>query len=424
MQGDDMDGLQLPSIRTAVPGPASQAWIDRLAQRECPAITARRARRASSLGRAEDDPIVWKEAVGSNIMDVDGNIYVDLTAGFGVAGAGHRNASIAEAGKRQLGVLLHAMGDAFPDPTRIELMESLCMQAGMDRAILGSSGSDAVEAALKTAKMATGRPGVLAFHQGYHGLSYGALAATDYNASAFRGPFGSQLGDHVRHREYGGELPADLSSFGAVLVEPIQGRGGIRVPPNGWLAELIDRANRDGSLVVFDEIYTGFGRTGDWFAFQHSSLQGRRPDLICLGKALAGGFPISACLGTAAAMDAWGASSGQAIHTQTFLGNPLGCAMGLASIEALKEIVPEVPDKSRWLRGELEHRGFSVRGRGLMLGIERKDALLLSRRLLGRGFLALPAGPTAEVLAITPPLTITAQQLEAFVSCLQEICSS
>ena len=410
-------GTLLPQINTPVPGPASRAWVDRLAERECPAITARRSRRASALGLADDDPIVWSEAVGSNVVDVDDNRYVDLTAGFGVASVGHRNPRVVAAAQAQMERLMHVMGDAYPDTQRIELLELLSAKTGLDRAILGSSGSDGVEAALKTGRMMSGRSGVLAFDSGYHGLSYGALAVTGYHGAAFRGPFEAQLGDHVLRGQFGGPIP-DLSNIGTVIVEPIQGRGGIRVPPAGWLRELADRTRAAGAVLVFDEVYTCFGRTGDWFAFQHEDV---RPDILVLGKGMAGGFPISACIGTAEAMDAWGASQGEALHTQTFLGNPVGCAMALACIRELETIIPHMQSKCRWVASELRARGYTVRGRGMMLGIEIPRALSVSRSLLRAGFIALPAGEQAEVLGLTPPFTITEEQLSAFLDALDRV---
>jgi 4-aminobutyrate aminotransferase-like enzyme len=404
----------LPLILTDVPGPESRGWVDRLAARECPAITARRTRRASALGAVDDDPIVWASAVGSNVTDVDGNRYVDLTAGFGVASVGHRNPRVVAAGQSQMDTLVHVMGDAYPDTGRIRLLEVLAKKTGLQRAILGSSGSDGVEAALKTGRMMSGRSGVLAFTGAYHGLSYGVLPVAGYHGDAFRGPFRAQLGDHVVRSEFGGEIP-DLSTIGTVLVEPVQGRGGIRVPPAGWLQDLADRARAAGAVLVFDEVYTGFGRTGDWFAFQDENV---RPDILVLGKGMAGGFPISACIGTAEAMDAWGASTGEALHTQTFLGNPVGCAMALACIEELEHVIPASIETGRWLMDELLGRGLTVRGRGMMLGIEMTNTLAISRGLLRRGFIAFPAGENGEVLGITPPLTTTRVQLGAFLEAL------
>jgi 4-aminobutyrate aminotransferase / (S)-3-amino-2-methylpropionate transaminase / 5-aminovalerate transaminase len=407
-------GAALPSVRGPVPGPRSRDWVDRLARRECPAITARRARRADALGAADTDPIVWDRAVGANVQDVDGNVFVDLTAGFGVASVGHAHPAVVAAGQRQLGRLPHAMGDAFPDPQRIDLLERLAELTGLDRAILGSSGADAVEAALKTAQRATGRDAVLAFHGGYHGLSYGALSVLGYKREAFQGPFAGQMSGHVRFSDFGGPLP-DLSDVGAVIVEPIQGRGGVRVPPSGWLEGLVDAAHSAGAVVIFDEIYTGFRRTGPWLRYQ---TEGVRPDLVCVGKGMAAGFPISACVGTAAVMDAWGASTGEALHTQTFLGNPTGCAMALACIEVLAGVT-DPAETGEWLAAELAARGFRSRGAGLLRGVVVPEPLRVCRALLDRGFIVLPSGMGDEmVLCLTPPLTITRAQLEAFMHAL------
>ncbi|MCB9796940.1 MAG: aspartate aminotransferase family protein [Alphaproteobacteria bacterium] len=413
-----MSGDALPTLVTAIPGPRSRAWVDRLAAVECPAITARRARRAAALGVADTDPIVWESASGSIVRDVDGNELIDLTAGFGVASVGHRHPAVVAAGQAQLARLPHAMGDAFPDPRRVELLEWLADRTGLAHGILGSSGSDAVEAALKTACVATGRAGVLAFTGAYHGLSYGALAATGYKAEAFQSPFQGQLGRHVRRHPWG-EPVGDLSDVGAVLVEPIQGRGGVRVPPAGWLAHLREACDRDGAALIFDEIYTGFGRTGALFAFQDAGVT---PDLLCLGKGMAGGFPISVCMGRAEVMRAWGASRGEALHTQTFLGNPLGCAMALACVHVIvsEELPARAARVGAWLSERLSRFG-RVRGRGLLLGLELDDSLGVSRRLLERGYIALPAGEQAEVLALTPPLTITEAQLSGFLAALEEL---
>jgi acetylornithine/succinyldiaminopimelate/putrescine aminotransferase len=183
----------------------------------------------------------------------------------------------------------------------------------------------------------------------------------------------------------------------------------MRAPPSGWLGALREACDRAGAALIFDEVYTGFGRTGTLFAFQH---EGVRPDLLCLGKGMAGGFPISACLGTRAVMEAWGASRGEAIHTQTFLGNPVGCAMALACIDLV--VREDLPARAREARNHLEGRLGALTGRGLLAGLPRPDAPALARRLLARGFLALPAGERAEVLAVTPPLNVGPTLLDAF----------
>ena len=413
-----MTGTELPDIQTPIVGPRSREWVDRLAARECPAITQRRSRRASAIGESDVDPIVWKEALGSCVVDEDNNRFVDFCSGFGVASVGHAHPHVVQAGQKQLGKLPHAMGDAFPDARRIELLEKLADATGLDHGILGSSGSDAVEAALKTARIATGRSKILAFEGAYHGLSYGALQVTHYKHEHFQKPFQNQLGTHVDHIPFG-QLPSSLTEYGAVIVEPIQGRGGMRTPPGDWLAQLSTLARRDGCVLIYDEIYTGFGRTGDFFAWEHDNI---RPDLLCLGKSMAGGFPISVCMGSKDIMEAWGASRGEAIHTQTFLGNPVGCAMALACIDVIESegLATQAQQKGVWLAERLRHLG-KLRGRGLMRGLEIENSLSISRALLEKGYIALPAGIHAEVLAIVPPLNVSQLQLEGFCDTLEAL---
>ncbi len=419
-----MTGSDLPLLLTSIPGPRSRGWVDRLAQRECPAITARRARRAALLGRADDDPPVWVAARGCNVEDADGNVLVDLTAGFGAALVGHAHPDVVAAAQDQVQVLPHAMGDAFFHPGRVRLLERIAELTGLDRAILGCSGSDAVDAALKTARVATGRDRVLAFEGAYHGLASSVLAATAFMAPAMRAPFQGMLGRHVSHVPFGGDLPP-LDGFAAVLLEPIQGRGGVNVPPAGWLEEVARRAREAGVLLVLDEVFTGLGRCGAWSL---GRAWGVTPDLLCIGKGLADGFPISACVGTAAAMDAWGASTGPALHTQTFLGNPLGCAMALATLDVLER--EDLPARSaavgmRFVEALRAVPGVvDVRGRGLLVGAILQDgrtALAASRALLRRGWIVLPAGERGDVLEFTPPLTIPTALLDAAVEALAEV---
>lgn len=415
-----MDGFDTPSLRTAVPGPASVALIDVLAQRECPAITARRARRAARLGVSDADPIVWERAVGANVWDADGNRYVDLTSGFGVALMGHRPPPVVAAVHAQTERLLHAMGDTFPDVARIRLLDQLLGIApdGMEHAILGLSGSDAIDGMVKTAVLATGRTGVLVFGGGYHGLSLGTVPLQRYKRG-FHTPFQGITHPDVHALPWGCEAEAvrtllASTSIGLVLAEPIQGRGGMRPPPDGWLEEVAALAREHGALFGLDEIQSGMGRTGEIWAGTVA------PDLMAVGKALGGGFPLSACIGTAAAMEAWGASTGEALHTQTFLGHPIGCVAALAVIDALPETLERVQVTSARVREQLEMRGWSYRGRGLMLGIHHPDALGAMRSLLGLGFITLPAGAGAEVIGFTPPAMLSDAQIEAFFDALEK----
>ncbi|HEY6166570.1 MAG TPA: aminotransferase class III-fold pyridoxal phosphate-dependent enzyme, partial [Verrucomicrobiae bacterium] len=270
-----------------------------------------------------------------------------------------------------------------------------------------------------------------------HGTGYGALNAT--HRAHFREPFRRQLAEFatfVPFPEAKNDLPAlekQLTAIlrkkktGAILVEPVQGRAGIRVPPPAFLRLLRRLCDRHGTLLIADEIYTGFGRTGLWFACEHSGVT---PDLICLGKALTGGFPLSACVGRADLMDAaWPASTGEAIHTSTFLGHPVGCAMALAQIAELRHL--RLPERSarlgKRLIENLRHLTkldlplhIGVRGLGLMVGVEVRLAdgspatdlvLAAVKRMLRYHTIFLPEGPHSNVISLTPPLTISEDQL-------------
>jgi 4-aminobutyrate aminotransferase-like enzyme len=225
--------------------------------------------------------------------------------------------------------------------------------------------------------------------------------------------------------------------IGAILVEPIQARGGINIPPPAFLPLLRKLCDEHGALLILDEIYTGFGRTGKWFACEHSGVM---PDLICLGKALTGGFPLSACVGRADLMDAaWPASQGEAIHTSTFLGHPVGCAMALAQIAEIRrlKLVERSAKLGRTLLGQLRLLRIprsalrvSARGVGLMAGLElhhadgspaTNESLRAIKALLHRGFILLPEGEHSNVICFTPPLTITEAQLERTVEVLTEV---
>jgi acetylornithine/succinyldiaminopimelate/putrescine aminotransferase len=215
---------------------------------------------------------------------------------------------------------------------------------------------------------------------------------------------------------------ANIEDFGAVIVEPIQGRGGMVVPPDDFLPKLREFCDEHCLVLIFDEIYTGFCRTGKWFACEH---WGVTPDVMCVGKALAGGLPISACIGRAEVMDSWPESQGEAIHTSTFLGNPLGCAAALASIREMKRLKLDARSRElgQWLTTRLAKIG-KVRGKGLMLGLEVGNAVPIVEKLLQRGILALPEGDHNEILGLTPPLVITRRQLEYCIGELTKLIST
>lgn len=374
-------------------------------------------------------PIVWERARGMFVWDSTGRKYLDLTAAFGVAAAGHANARVVRAGQAQMKRLLHAMGDVHPHRLKGLLTKRLSevtferWKAGRGKTILGNSGFEAVESALKTAILATGRAGVITFEGGYHGLGYGALNTT--HRKYFRAPFERQLGGFAKAAKWpdasSARKLADSRKFGAILVEPIQARGGIRVPPTGFLQELRSICDAHGMLLILDEIYTGFGRTGAWFTCEHERVV---PDLICLGKALTGGFPLSACVGLSELMDqAWPRSHGEALHTSTFLGHPVGCAMALAQIEEIASLVDRSREFGDFLLRELSICGLEARGRGLMVGVPVKNAdvaMGVIKRLLRRGYIFLPEGDESDVISFTPPLIISKAQVRDSVRALAE----
>ena len=415
-----------PELQTKVPGPRSLEFAARLERVESRNVTC----------LAPDVPIFWDRAQGVNVWDVDGNRFVDLSGAFGVANVGHAHPEVATAVAVQAGELLHGMGDVYPPAVKVELLEALCARfpgGGDARGVLVSSGSDAVETALKTAQLATGHPGLIAFEGGYHGLAFGALDATW--REDFRGPFAARLPGATGFARYGDaddvlrvrdELAAAGVETGAVLVEPLQGRGGERVPPAGFLEALRERCSREGWLLIADEVYTGFGRTGRWFACEHEGVQ---PDLLCIGKGLSSGMPIAACLGRREVMDAWPLSTGEALHTQTFLGHPASCAAALASLRVL-ETEGLVEHSERVGREALTHlrdavqnarRVRDVRGKGLMIGIECETpalSLTACRTALEAGFIALPSGEGGRVVSLPPPLCIDATLLHAGIDVL------
>lgn len=433
---DTPPGAEPPLLRVPPPGPMSRSWAARLHRVESPMLFE-----PPSDPPDADLPIVYAAALGSNVIDVDGNRFVDLAAGFGAILLGHGAQRTGRALEMQARRTWSALGDVFPADAKIAMLErvaSLYPQPGA-RVLLTQSGSDAVTASIKTAALATKRPGVLAFEGAYHGLGYGPLSACGYRES-FRQPFAGQLNPHVRFAPY----PADddtldvclhaaekaLASgdIGAVIVEPVLGRGGCVVPPAGFLPELASVAKRAGALLIADEIWTGLGRCGALLA---SSRVGVVPDILCLGKGLGGGLPISACVASDAVMQSWKNTPG-VIHTSTFQGNPLACATGVAVIDAIRSgKLHERADQAGRTFLELLHNALDgigcvtrITGLGMMIGIGLSSAQVAAearRRFLLHGYILLTGGSDGTVLTLTPPLTIPMPLLEGFADCAARV---
>jgi 4-aminobutyrate aminotransferase-like enzyme len=434
------------AIVTPPPGPRSRDLAARLARAEAPA--------AHALGASDGDiPPVWERALGAHVWDADGNRYLDLVSGFGVASVGHQHPRVVAAAQAQSARLAHGFGDVHPHVPRIELAERLAALAPFDdaRVVFAQSGAEAVELALKTALLATGKPGVLAFTAGYHGMSWGTLEVSGFER--FRRPFEVRgegaMRPRARFAPYGRCARCDLGlsypgcqlqcvheterilaaaekkfgGVGAILVEPMLGRGGDHVPPPEWLPAIEVMARRAGALFVVDEVYTGLGRTGAMWA---SVDAGATPDVLVCGKALGGGWPIAAVLAPARVMDAWRAAapeSGEAPHAQTFYAHPVACAAALATLEVLRD--EALVERAASLGAKL-HEGLAqlaaiypevareVRGKGLAAGLVLDSPArvhTVTRALLENGVIALPGGYEGDVLSFSPPFTLADEQL-------------
>ncbi|MDE2481861.1 MAG: aspartate aminotransferase family protein [bacterium] len=423
------DDLEL--IQGAVPG--------RHTGELTPVLRTYESRNVTYLGA--EFPVFWESANGATITDVDGNRYIDLTSAFGVANVGHANAYVVAAVHDQATRLMHGMGDVHPTEVRTRLLERLThvLPKGLSKTFLATAGSEAVEAALKTAMLATGKHRFAAYRGAYHGLSLGALAVS--GIEKFRAPFAPLVPDVTTLLDYPMNGRDDTAhavavlretlgardDLAALIVEPIQGRGGCIVPPPGYLRAVREFCSERGIVLIFDEIYTGFGRTGAWFAADHEAVV---PDIICIGKAMGSGFPISAAVARPEIMDAWPLSAGEALHTSTYLGNPMGCAAALATIHELERNA--LPERARTLGVSLGERlaglrrldGVTdVRGRGFMWGVAVRDAAFADRivkHALALGLMVLQAGPAGDVISITPPLVIGDQQLARAIALLEE----
>ena len=333
--------------------------------------------------------MIWAKAEGCRVTLVDGQELLDLTGGFGVAALGHRNPRILEAWRAQ--PVVHALGDLADAEVTVRFREALPRPAK-----LGVTGEDAVEIALRTALLATGRPGIVAFEGAYHGTGLLAVAAGGFER--FRDPFAAWLPGPVHRRRYGddpGPLPEDAA---CVIVEPVQGRAGSRVPPPGFLDLLRRRCDDAGALLVVDSIYAGLGRVGEMWPGEEVA------DVLCVGKALGGGLPLSAALFYRDGLEQLWRLGAEDVYTHTHVGSPLACAAALVLLEEAPLLLDRVLEAGE----RFERAGW--RGRGLLRAREG-DA----EEARARGVLVVPAGLDGSLVQATPPLTITDAELdEAF----------
>ena len=334
--------------------------------------------------------MIWAKAEGCRVWDEDGREYLDLSGGFGVAALGHCNPRVLEA--IASAPVAHALGDLAEAEVTGELRRSLPWAAK-----LGVTGEDAVEIALRTALLHTGRAGIVAFEGAYHGTGLLALAATGFER--FREPFAAWLPGPVHRYAYGedpGRLPEDA---GCVIAEPVQGRAGARVPPADWLETLRRRCDESGALLVVDAIYAGLGRIGELWPGEGVA------DVICIGKALGGGLPLSAALFVRRELEEVWDLGPEDVLTHTHVGNPLACAAALVVLEE----APKLLDRVRVAGERFEASGWH--GAGLMRA-RPGDAGAAEQK----GVIVIPAGEDGSLISATPPLTITDAEIEEALS--------
>ena len=431
-----------PRVRAPYPGPRARALIERM----------RAVEGAGPRTMGGDDPLVVESGRNATLHDPDGNTFVDLAGSFAAATLGHAHPDVTAAVREQAGRIGHVSSAAISEP-RIAFEEALIGIApeGLDRVLLGMSGADANDTALRLARSLTGRRDVLAFSGGYFGRSSGVVglngkhvhrARTGRDAEAHFVPYpdpahwpsgaGTDAGAAAlalaRHAL---EDPASgVGPVAAVVVEPVQGNGGIVVPPDGFLQGLRDLCDRTGALLVFDEIQAGFGRTGRLWAGEHWGVV---PDLMTVGKGVGGGLALSAVVGRGEAMGHWPAGT----HTSTFMGNGVNLAAGVAAIGVMRR--DRLWERSASLgattlaalHARLAGSPLTgvVRGLGLCIGIPivRGDgsgeadparAASIRRAAFDRGVIVALAGHAEHVIKITPPLTIEDDVLEASVGIL------
>lgn len=367
-------------------------------------------------------PLEITHGSGVHLWDKEGRKYIDCTSNYGVAITGHCHPKVVEAVKIQAEKLLSCHG-TFYHEARSEFLEKMLGIAprGLNKAFLSNSGTESVEFALKLARKSTGKTGLVSMMGGFHGKTMGSLSAT-WNKK-YRDPF-IPLVPGFKHVPYGNlERLVDSveEDTGAVIVEPIQGESGINVPPEGYLKGVREFCDDRGVLLILDEIQTGLGRTGTWFACQREKIV---PDILCISKAVASGLPMGVTLAKEEVMSAL--KMGE--HSSTFGGGPLACAAGAATLDVLREenLPKKAAESGEYLLKKISELNScekiirEVRGRGLMIGIElRFDVLNVITETLKKGVLVLDAG--RNVIRLLPPLIMEREHLDKVLEVLGQV---
>ncbi|HET7009301.1 MAG TPA: acetyl ornithine aminotransferase family protein [Anaerolineales bacterium] len=426
----------------SVPGPKARAFLER-------------DRAVISPSYPRSTPFVMDHGRGSEVWDVDGNRYVDFAAGIAVASTGHSHPKVVEAITHQAQKFLHISSDYY-HPKWVELSEKLAEIAPFEepaKVFLGNSGAEAVEGAIKLARHHTGRTQFIGFYGSFHGRTMGALAFTSskplyrrgflpvmggvahvpfpdpyrpiLGASGADGDYGETVVRYIEDVVLGHAVPPDECA--AVLVEPIQGEGGYIVPPDGFFPALRRLCDKYGILLIVDEVQSGVGRTGKWWAVQHWDVE---PDIVCAAKGIASGVPLGATIARDSVMD-WPKGA----HGNTYGGNPLACAASLATLDLIeKEMMANAADMGEYTLdalAEIQCRHPSVghvRGKGLMIGLElvknretKEAAHDLRERVVDRAFShgLLLLGCGDSTIRIAPPLSISRSQVDEGLQILE-----
>jgi acetylornithine/N-succinyldiaminopimelate aminotransferase len=354
-------------------------------------------------------PIAVARGEGMYLYDTSGKKYLDMFAGIAVDCLGHSHPAIVEAIKKQAATLMHTSNWVYTVP-QIDLAERLTRITGMNKAFITNDGTEAVEAAFKLARKVTGKKEVIAMENAFHGRTMGSLSLT--YGEKYRKPF-EPLVPGTKTVPYGNAdalLSAITPDTAAVILEPIQGEAGVIIPPEGYLKEVREITQEKDVLLILDEVQTGFARTGKMFAFDH---EGIKPDILCMAKGLGGGFPIGAI-----AFSCEDFEPGQ--HGGTFVGNPLACTVANTVIDTLiKEKLAENSEKmGGYLMKNLQDRGYNVRGRGLMIGIDVQDGGETVLELIKKGVLIIHSKNTVRIL---PPLIIEKKHADEFLSAFDSV---
>jgi 4-aminobutyrate aminotransferase len=420
---DELAALTEPRIVTELPGPLARAVIDADAKVTSP-----------SLPRAY--PLAPDRGAGAMLLDVDGNVFLDLNAAIAVCSTGHAHPDVVEAIRGQAGRLLHYSASDFYLPIYGEtcaMLDEIAPLRGPAKSFLTNSGTEAVEAAIKLARHETNRQYVIAFIGAFHGRSYGAVSLTASSAKYHEGfgpmlpgvvhaPFGADDTDHYIEKVIFKRLvkPHEVA---AIVVEPIQGEGGYTIPPEGWLRYLRDLCTEHGILLVADEVQSGMGRTGKMWAVEHWDLE---PDILLSGKGIASGMPLGAMIARADLMN-WQVGA----HGSTYGGNPLSCAAALASIRLIRDgLADNATRVGTFMLDRLREIAArqpiitAVRGLGLMVGVEFADgdtADEVELRCFDRGVLTLRAGDST--IRMSPPLVINEEQAATGLRIFEEACA-